>query len=146
MKQLEELLAKLETAEASAFVSFKGLLSTNEEIARAAKALKTSPIHGVRLRGCCISDQGAAALAAAILDNPTLQVLELPNNCIGRAGAEALREALKAPMCSLQALDLSGKDREVYIVHTQRKRALIACPCLRRGRACRDVLHAVFAV
>ena len=107
---MEQLLRRLQAASSSDFVGFKGILSTKEEVDKVAEALGRSSANGLRLRGCQIGDQGAIAIANVLSGKSRLQVLELPSNGIQRAGAEALRQALQDPMCSLQALDLSGKD------------------------------------
>jgi hypothetical protein len=60
------------------------------------------------LGSCQIGDEGAQALASALVVNTSLQRLELQDCSIGDVGAAALGAALEA--CELSVLDLTNND------------------------------------
>ena len=78
-----------------------------------ARVLPAARLHSLHLRSISIGDDGAAALAEALMESmyeqhdvPTLRELTLCGNWIETAGAVSLGEALH--FCELERLDLSG--------------------------------------
>ena len=74
-----------------------------------AAALETSALTSLHLSGCAIHDEGAKALAQALVVNGgRLTTLDLGHNAIGAEGAAALAEAIRSSDVALSSLLLRG--------------------------------------
>ncbi len=65
-----------------------------------------------RLNGCGITDEGCAALASALISNPShLRELDLSFNKLEDKGVHCLSDGLKNPLCKVEKLkyDLFGR-------------------------------------
>ncbi|KAL0025639.1 hypothetical protein WJX77_000256 [Trebouxia sp. C0004] len=117
---LEDLLTVLDGRSAppvSNFLSFSGALDI-QQIHDLSTSLKNSSVSGgLRLKGCTLNDSGAELIAAAFVDNQTLNTLELPDNNIGCRGADALAEVLHSKNFTLTTVELTGNPCEAFAPH-----------------------------
>ncbi|KAL0054269.1 hypothetical protein WJX82_006404 [Trebouxia sp. C0006] len=114
----------------SNFLSFSGPLDI-QQIHGLSTSLKTSSVSGgLRLKGCTLNDSGAELIAEALVDNQTLNTLELPDNDIGCRGADALAEVLHSKNFTLTTLELTGNPCEALAPHAIE----LITTCLRRNR------------
>ncbi|XP_048217086.1 ribonuclease inhibitor isoform X2 [Perognathus longimembris pacificus] len=58
------------------------------------------------LGDCDVTNSGCSSLAAVLLANHSLRVLELSNNCMGDLGVRQLIESVRQPGCALEKLVL----------------------------------------
>ncbi|MCI4377971.1 hypothetical protein PGIGA_G00209530 [Pangasianodon gigas] len=65
-------------------------------------------LETLELSYCSITDEGCAALASALISNPTSQLRELTlnDNKPGEAGAKLLLDLLNDPCCKLEKIDI----------------------------------------
>ncbi|XP_060731456.1 ribonuclease inhibitor-like [Tachysurus vachellii] len=65
----------------------------------------------LRMRDCCITDEGCAALASALRSNSSshLRELDLNGNKPGESGVKLLSDLLKDPHCKLETLHIKDK-------------------------------------
>ena len=112
MQSLQQLIEALNggvRVPASGFISYKGGALAVDEVAQISAALKrtSGQITGLRLQSCGIGDMHIRALLEG-LATASIQILELPDNSIGRDGATLIRDALESSNYNLEALDLTG--------------------------------------
>ncbi|XP_073795574.1 NACHT, LRR and PYD domains-containing protein 3 isoform X2 [Danio rerio] len=68
-------------------------------------------LEKLQLYNCCIGEEGCAALALALISNPShLRELNLNNNEPGDSGVKLLSDLLKDPRCKLEKLQLNGSN------------------------------------
>lgn len=118
MDAYDEFISKLQGIVAlpsSRFVSYAGYL-TDEQLQNVADALLKckNSLYGIRLQTCNIDDAHVRVLVKSLEVNNTLEILELPDNRIGRAGAVALRDVLNSQNCALKAVDVSGTAKSLH--------------------------------
>uniref|UniRef100_A0A8C6WYY3 Uncharacterized protein n=1 Tax=Neogobius melanostomus TaxID=47308 RepID=A0A8C6WYY3_9GOBI len=71
-------------------------------------AIRDSPIHTLRLKGCGLTELGAASLSSLLSDAQCkLKCLDVSDNDCGDEGVQRLSEALNSPHCGLEVLGLS---------------------------------------
>jgi Ran GTPase-activating protein (RanGAP) involved in mRNA processing and transport len=110
-------------------VDVSGIILTLAQIYQLAEEVgKNGKVTEIHAHGCFLTDTAAAALAAAILKSPLLQVLGLANNSVKDSGATALAAAIeKCPL--LQELILANN----FVKHsgaTALAAAIQKCPLL----------------
>ncbi|KAL0033113.1 hypothetical protein WJX79_004107 [Trebouxia sp. C0005] len=114
----------------SNFLKFSGTLDI-QQIHGLSTSLKTSSVSGgLRLKGCTLNDAGAELIAEALVDNQTLNTLEVPDNNIGCRGADAFAEVLHSKNFTLTTLELTGNPCEAFAPHAIE----LITTCLRRNR------------